>query len=57
MIQFLEEIFDRPFLRRLCRFTSADELVETLIRISSAFVDPGTDRDAETPNRADEVLR
>jgi len=57
MIHFLEEVFGRPFLGRLRHFTSVDELVETLINISSAFVDLGGDRDAEAPNGTGEVLR
>ncbi len=57
MIQFFDAVFSRSFLGRLHHFAGGCELVETLIKLSSALVDPGSDGNAETPCGTEEVLR
>lgn len=57
MIHFLDALPDLHWMGRLLHFPSTDELVDIFIRLSSALVDPGCEREAETPHRTTEVLR
>jgi hypothetical protein len=57
MIHFLEAFWGGSWLARLCHSASAQELLDTLINISSASVDPGSVEIVAAPLRAEKALR
>ena len=57
MIHYLKALCAQLRLARICHNPVARELLDTLISINSASVDPGGDEGMATPSRAEQALR